>query len=215
MPRHAPSLCRTKLLYTPYASAFKRSTTTCNPLSYGAVCSTGTQGKKQAALECTKNCRSVQRCCDHCRSHQPQSSPPLHTCGKRNNGSISAKRALLRIKSNVEELLCCWLRTPNAVATLCTPIKFSFFFPFWRQMNMAAQHYTWQYANYIFYLPPTRNIVFFFLSKCILHMYTHTNKSSCDLPSPPISKKEKEKSCWEGRIRNESRPPTVRRTSKV
>lgn len=79
---------------------------------------------------------------------------------------------------------------------LCTPIKFSFFLPFWRQMNMAAQHYTWQYANYIFYLPPTRNIVFFFfLSKCILHMYTHTNKSSCDLPSPPISKKEKEKSC--------------------
>lgn len=56
---------------------------------------------------------------------------------------------------------------------------------------MAAQHCTWQYANYKFYRPPTRNIVFFFLSKCILHMYTHTNKSSCDLPSPPISKKEK------------------------
>lgn len=92
-----------------------------------------------------------------------------------------------------EELLCWWLRTPNAMATPCTKIKFSFFFfSFWRQMNMAAQHCTWQYANYKFYRPPTRNIVFFFfLSKCILHMYTHTNKSSCDLPSPPISKKEK------------------------
>lgn len=75
----------------------------------------------------------------------------------------------------------CVLR--DAAAILCTQIKF-FVFSFLRQTNMAARHYTWQYANYKFYLPLTRNN--FFLSKCTLHMYTHKNNISCDLPSAPI-----------------------------
>lgn len=115
------------------------------------------------------------------------------------------------VLSETLELLHWRLRTPNATATPCTQIKFSFFFPVLKANEHGSTALHLAVCKLKILSPSNKEHSFFFflfLSKCIQHMYTHTNKSSCDLPSPPISKKKKKKKLLGGkkRKRNESRP---------
>lgn len=154
MPSHAPSPHWTKLLYTPKA---EWSTTTCNPLSYGATCCK--HGSWEEAAGCSGMYKKKLQECAAMLQPVPESPTsvtalPLHTAGKR-NGSISEKNAGRGWGSGSADG--CVLH--DAAAILCTQIKF-FVFSFLRQKNTAARHYTWQYANYKFYLPLTRNNFF-------------------------------------------------------